>query len=90
MPTLPQTILEVGLLLRELVGLLRQVVQLLRGVLPLHPVQDVVRFLQTLGRAPLSGSGLIGLPSCWFSAPRMSSVAFFRRSRACCNCGDAM
>jgi hypothetical protein len=57
---LAQTILRIGFLLRQLVGLLRQIVELLRGVLMLHPVQDVASFLQTVGRAALSGGGLFG------------------------------
>ena len=30
-------------------------------ILVLHPVQDVASFLQSFGRAPLSGVGLIGI-----------------------------
>ena len=57
---LAQTVLIVGLVLRELAGLLRHVIQLLGGVLMLHPIQDVARFIQALHRALLSGIGLIG------------------------------
>ena len=48
-------------MLRKLAGFLRHVIQLLRGILPLHAIQDVVRFLQTLAGALLSGIGLIGI-----------------------------
>ncbi len=48
-------------MLRQLVGLLGQIVELLGRVLMLHPVQDVASFLQAVGGAALSGSGLGGI-----------------------------
>ena len=56
---LAQTVLKICLVLGKLVGLLRHVVELLGGVLALYPIQDVMRFLQPLARALLSGIGLI-------------------------------
>src|SRR5580704_4844065 len=58
---LAETILIIGLVFGQLASLLRQLIHLLRRILALHPVQDVARFLQPLGRALLTGTGFVGI-----------------------------